>query len=54
MVAGNGYNYTENDGTKSTTGDAVLYVLDMQTDAVLAKLDYRRRHDKRPARSAKI
>lgn len=38
-IFGNGYNNTESDGYASTTGNAVLYILDLQTGAILAKLD---------------
>ncbi len=43
VLVGNGYNNTEDDtavgGKVSATGNAVLFVLDMQTGSVLAKLD---------------
>jgi type IV pilus assembly protein PilY1 len=39
VVVGNGYNNTEADGNASTTGHAVLYVLDAETGALRAKLD---------------
>jgi type IV pilus assembly protein PilY1 len=40
-IFGNGYNNTVNDGTltTSTTGNAVLYVVDIKTGALLRKLD---------------
>jgi type IV pilus assembly protein PilY1 len=40
-VFGNGYNNTENDGatTTSTTGNAVLYIVDIETGALIRKLD---------------
>ncbi len=37
-VFGNGYNNTVADGTASTTGDAVLYVVDIQTGALIRKI----------------
>lgn len=37
-IFGNGYNNTEADGHASTTGQAYLYVVDLQTGALLAKL----------------
>ncbi len=43
VLLGNGYNSTEDDsalgGQVSTTGNAVLYVLDMATGGLLAKID---------------
>jgi type IV pilus assembly protein PilY1 len=39
VVVGNGYNNTDSDGYASTTGHAVLFVLDAQTGAVVAKID---------------
>jgi type IV pilus assembly protein PilY1 len=47
VVVGNGYNSSENDGAQSPDGDsdgvpdahAILFVLDVETGAVLAKLD---------------
>lgn len=39
VVVGNGYNNTAADGYTSTTGNAVLYILDMETGSVLQKLD---------------
>lgn len=38
-VFGNGYNSTEADGHASTSGYAVLYILDVETGAVLAKIN---------------
>ncbi len=38
-VFGNGYNNTAPDGHASTTGDAVLYVVDLASGALLAKID---------------
>lgn len=38
-IFGNGYNNTVADGHASTTGDAVLYVVDIGTGALIAKLD---------------
>lgn len=38
-VFGNGYNNTEADGHASTSGYAVLYILDVETGAVLAKIN---------------
>jgi type IV pilus assembly protein PilY1 len=38
-VFGNGYNSTENDGNYSTTGDAVLFVVDLFKGTVIAKID---------------
>ena len=38
-VFGNGYNNTEADGKASTTGHAVLYIVDIQTGALIQKLD---------------
>ena len=37
-VFGNGYNNTEADGSASTTGNAVLYVVNLQTGALIRKL----------------
>ena len=37
-VFGNGYNNTEADGSASTTGDAVLYILDIATGAIVKKI----------------
>jgi len=39
VIVGNGYNNTEDDGRPSSSGHAVLFVLDAQTGAVRAKLD---------------
>lgn len=39
VIVGNGYNNTAADGAVSATGNAVLYVLDLETGTVLAKLD---------------
>jgi type IV pilus assembly protein PilY1 len=39
VLVGNGYNNTFADGDVSTTGNAVLYVLDVETGSVMAKLD---------------
>ncbi len=38
-VFGNGYNNTENDGNASTTGNAVLYIVDIATGALIRKID---------------
>jgi type IV pilus assembly protein PilY1 len=38
-VFGNGYNNTENDGNASTTGNAVLYIVDIATGALIQKID---------------
>ncbi len=38
-VFGNGYNNTVADGRASTTGNAVLYVVNLQTGALLRKID---------------
>lgn len=38
-VFGNGYNNTESDGAPSATGNAVLYVVDIETGALLKKFD---------------
>lgn len=38
-VFGNGYNSTENDGNASSTGNAVLYIVDIETGALIRKLD---------------
>jgi type IV pilus assembly protein PilY1 len=37
-VFGNGYNNTEADGTASTTGAAVLYIVNVQTGALIKKI----------------
>ncbi|MDZ7752601.1 MAG: PilC/PilY family type IV pilus protein [Gammaproteobacteria bacterium] len=36
---GNGHNNTESDGSASTTGNAVLYIVDLQTGELVRKLD---------------
>jgi type IV pilus assembly protein PilY1 len=38
-IFSNGYNNTENDGISSTTGNAVLYVVNIETGALISKLD---------------
>ncbi len=38
-VFGNGYNNTENDGNVSTTGNAVVYVVDIQDGSIIRKFD---------------
>lgn len=38
-VFGNGYNNTETDGTASTSGDAVLYILDIEDGSVIRKIN---------------
>lgn len=38
-VFGNGYNNTANDGVMSATGNAVLYIVDIETGALIRKLD---------------
>lgn len=38
-VFGNGYNNTEADGNASTTGHAVLYIVDIETGDILKKID---------------
>ena len=38
-IFGNGYNNTANDGAASSTGNAVLYIVDIQTGALIKKLD---------------
>jgi type IV pilus assembly protein PilY1 len=38
-VFGNGYNNTLNDGHSSTTGNAVLYIVNIETGALIKKLD---------------
>jgi type IV pilus assembly protein PilY1 len=38
-VFGNGYNNTEADGNASTTGRAVLYIVDVETGELLKKID---------------
>ena len=39
IIIGNGYNNSEDDGQSSSSGHAVLFVLDAETGAVTAKLD---------------
>ncbi len=39
VVFGNGYNNTESDGTASTSGHAVLYIVDVETGALIKKID---------------
>lgn len=39
VVFGNGYNNTENDGRASLTGNAVLYIVDAETGALIKKID---------------
>ena len=38
VAVGNGYNSTEADGHQSSSGDAVLYLLDIVTGAVVKKI----------------
>lgn len=38
-IFGNGYNNTEADGSQSTTGNAVLYVVDAETGKLIRKID---------------
>jgi type IV pilus assembly protein PilY1 len=38
-IFGNGYDNTENDGSVSTTGNAVIYILDLETGDLVRKLD---------------
>ncbi|WP_367606229.1 pilus assembly protein [Legionella sp. W05-934-2] len=38
-IFGNGYNNTLNDGNASTTGNAVLYIVDLHTGNLIKKLD---------------
>lgn len=38
-IFGNGYNNTAPDANVSTTGNAVLYIVDMETGAIIKKLD---------------
>jgi type IV pilus assembly protein PilY1 len=38
-IFGNGYNNTEADGTPSTSGHAVLYIVDVETGDLLKKID---------------
>ena len=44
VILANGYNNTENDGgsTTSTTGDAVLYIIDIETGALIKKISTER------------
>jgi len=39
VIVGNGYNNTDADGSTSSTGHAVLYVIDAETGALTAKID---------------
>ncbi len=39
VVFGNGYNNTAADGSQSSTGDAVLYIVDIETGALIKKID---------------
>ena len=39
VIVGNGLNSTESDGNASSTGNAVIFILDAQTGAVIKKLD---------------
>ncbi|MEP6941599.1 MAG: PilC/PilY family type IV pilus protein [Betaproteobacteria bacterium] len=39
VIVGNGYNNSEDDGTLSSSGHAILFVLDAETGAVRAKID---------------
>ncbi|MGV6815814.1 MAG: pilus assembly protein [Thiotrichales bacterium] len=39
VLTGNGYNSTASDGAVSSTGNAVLFILDIEDGTVLAKLD---------------
>lgn len=38
-IVGNGYNSTEMDGNVSTTGNAVLFIIDIETGEVIKKID---------------
>lgn len=38
-IFGNGYNNTESDGNASTSGNAVLYIVNVETGALLKKID---------------
>ncbi len=38
-IFGNGYNNTENDGRASATGNAVLFIVDLQDGSIIRKLD---------------
>ncbi len=42
VIVGNGYNNTEPDGAVSTTGNAVLYILDAETGALIKKINTQR------------
>jgi type IV pilus assembly protein PilY1 len=37
-VFGNGYNNRDNDGSQSTTGDAVLFIVDIETGSLIRKI----------------
>ncbi|QBQ56273.1 pilus assembly protein [Nitrosococcus wardiae] len=39
VVFGNGYNNTKNDGSASTTGNAVLFIVDAETGTLIKKID---------------
>lgn len=39
VIVGNGLNSTESDGNASSTGNAIIFILDAQTGAVIKKLD---------------
>ena len=41
-IFGNGYNNTEADGNASSTGNAVLYIVDIETGALIKKIDTQR------------
>lgn len=47
-IFGNGYNNTKADGRASTTGTAVLYVVDIETGALIKKLDTKEGSSKDP------
>lgn len=38
-IFGNGYNNTDSDGSASTSGNAVLYIVDVQTGELIKKID---------------
>ena len=38
-IFGNGYNNTDSDGSASTSGNAVLYIVDVQTGGLIQKID---------------
>lgn len=38
-IFGNGYNNTDSDGSASTSGNAVLYIVDIQTGELIKKID---------------